>query len=38
MKDLSEEYRVLIIIFVFRENVAIKVNNEGGRYLETKKG
>jgi hypothetical protein len=38
MRDLSEEYRVLINNFVFRESVAIKVNNEGGRYLETKKG
>jgi hypothetical protein len=38
MKDLSEEYRVLINNFVFRESVDIKVNNEGGIYFETKKG
>jgi hypothetical protein len=38
LKGLSDEWRALIYNFVFGGSVAIKVNNDIGRYFQTKKG
>jgi retron-type reverse transcriptase len=38
MKGFFIAWRTLITNFVFRENVAIKVNDDIGKYFQTKKG
>ena len=38
MKGFSDEWRALINNFVFDGSVAIKVNEDIGRYFQTKKG
>jgi hypothetical protein len=38
MKGFSEEWRTLINNFVFGGSVAIKFNDDIGRYFQTKKG
>jgi hypothetical protein len=38
MKGFSDEWRALINSFVSRGSVAIKVNDDGGRYFQTLKG
>jgi hypothetical protein len=38
MKGFSDEWRRLNYNFVFGESVAIKVNDDVGRYFQTKKG
>jgi hypothetical protein len=38
MKGFSDEWRALINYFVFEGSVAIKVNDDVGRYSQTLKG
>jgi hypothetical protein len=38
MKGFSNEYRALINSFVSAGSVAIKINDNGGRYFQTLKG
>jgi retron-type reverse transcriptase len=38
MKGFSDEWRALIHNFIFGGSVAIKVNDDVGRYFQTKKG
>ena len=38
MKGFSDEWHALIYNFVFGGSVAIKVNDDVGRYFQTKKG
>jgi hypothetical protein len=38
MKGFNDEWHALIHSFVSQESVPIKVNDEVGKYFETKKG